>query len=290
MKRILITGANSYIGTSFEKWLQQYPNDYSVDTVGTRNEEWKKKDFSGYDVVFHVAGIAHVDVKKASEETKNLYYKVNRDLTIDVAKKAKAEGVKQFIFMSSIIVYGDSGKIGEKKVIDRNTIPRPANFYGDSKLQAENGILPLQSDDFNVVILRPPMIYGKGSKGNYQKLAKLARICPVFPDIDNERSMLHIDNLCEFIRLMIDHEEKGLFFPQNEEYVKTSEMVRLIAEVHEEKIKLIKQFNPVIKLMSTRLEIINKVFGSMAYEKSLCKYKIDYNINDFRTSIWKTEV
>ena len=73
-----------------------------------------------------------------------------------------------------------------------------------------------------------------------QSWQKLAQKLPVFPDIDNQRSMLHIDNLCEFIRLMIDNEESGLFFPQNREYVKTSEMVKLIAEVHGKKISTYK--------------------------------------------------
>ena len=289
MKRILITGANSYIGSSFEEWLKKYLDDYSVDTLGTKDEEWRKKDFSGYDAVFHVAGIAHVDVKKATEETKELYYKINRDLTIEIAKKAKEEGVRQFVFMSSIIVYGDSAPIGQKKVITKETIPIPSNFYGDSKLQAEKGILPMQSEDFNVVVLRPPMIYGKGSKGNYQKLARLAKVCPIFPDVNNERSMLHIDNLCEFVRLMIDNKEKGLFFPQNEEYVKTSEMVELIAEVHGKKIKMTRIFNPVLRVISSKIKFINKVFGNLVYDKIISEYKSYYFMRTIEESIKETE-
>ena len=138
----------------------------------------------------------------------DLYYRVNRDLAIEVAKKAKAEGVKQFVFMSSIIVYGDSSS--NRRVITRETVPTPSNDYGRSKLQAEQGITPLESDSFKVVILRSPMVYGKGSKGNYSKLAKLAKKLSIFPDIDNERSMIHIDNLCEFVRLMIDNVDRVL--------------------------------------------------------------------------------
>lgn len=284
MKRVLITGKNSYIGTSLEKWLGKYPDRYYVDTVSTRDDAWKKKDFSEFDVVFHVAGIAHVSSDPKMED---LYYKVNRDLTIETAKKAKAEGVKQFIFMSSIIVYGDSSS--NRRVIDRNTVPTPSNFYGNSKLQAEEGIRGLESDDFKIVILRPPMIYGKGSKGNYPWLAKAAQKLPFFPDIDNERSMLHIDNLCEFIKLMIDNEESGLFFPQNREYVKTSEMVMLVAEVYGKKIWMARIFNPVLRLMFG-IGIVNKVFGNLVYEKSMSEYdKANYRIRDFRESIELTE-
>lgn len=283
MKKILITGANSYIGTSFEKWVDQWPDRYSVDTVDTKDGSWREKDFSQYDVVFHVAGIAHVSSDPKMED---LYYKVNRDLTIEAAEKAKAEGVKQFIFMSSIIVYGDSSS--NKRVITRETIPTPSNFYGNSKLQAEQGITPLESDAFKIVILRPPMIYGRGSKGNYPKLAKIAAKLPMFPDIDNERSMLHIDNLCEFIKVMIDNEESGLFFPQNKEYVKTSEMVRLIAEVHGKRVKLTKVFNPVIKMMFG-VDVVDKVFGNLIYEQSMSRYRVNYQIRDLRESIMATE-
>lgn len=286
MKRILITGANSYIGTSFEKWVSKWPDKYTIDTLDMKNPKWKEYDFSKYDVVFHVAGIAHVSTDPKIED---LYYKVNRDLTIETAKKAKAEGVKQFIFMSSIIVYGDSSHINHKRVIDRNTFPTPSNFYGKSKLQAEEGILPLQDDNFNVVVIRPPMIFGKGSKGNYPKLAKIARKLPIFPDIKNERSMLHIDNLCEFIRLMIDNNEKGIFFPQNREYVSTSELVKLIAEVHGKQIMLTKIFNPMLKLMGRKVGIINKVFGNLVYEKSMSKYKDEYRIRDLKEAVRLTE-
>jgi UDP-glucose 4-epimerase len=284
MKSILITGKNSYIGTSLENWLMREPDKYKVDTVDMKDGSWKEKDFSEYDVVFHVAGIAHVSSDPKMED---LYYKVNRDLTIETAEKAKAEGVKQFIFMSSIIVYGESSS--SKRVIDRDTVPTPSNFYGNSKLQAEEGIKDLESDDFRIVVVRPPMIYGKGSKGNYPRLANMAKKIPLFPDIDNERSMLHIDNLCEFIKVMIDHEEMGLYFPQNKEYVKTSELVKTIAEVHGKKIWMTKLFNPVLKLMFG-IGIVNKVFGNLVYEKSMSDYdKVNYRIRTFKESIELTE-
>jgi len=286
MKKILITGANSYIGASFEKWCSQWPDEYSVDTMDMIDGSWKQKSFAIYDVIFHVAGIAHVSSDPKMEA---LYYRVNRDLTIETAQKAKSEGVKQFVFMSSIIVYGDSSSINRKRIIDRSTVPQPANFYGDSKLQAEAGILVLQDDAFNVVVLRPPMIYGKGSKGNYPRLARMAQKLPVFPDVPNERSMLHIDNLCEFIRIMVENEEHGQFYPQNKEYVRTSEMVRLIAETHGKKIRLTRFFNPALKLMGKFVGQVNKAFGNLVYEKSISEYKEDYWIRDLKESIKLTE-
>lgn len=285
MKKILITGEDSYLGTSFKKWVSKYPDEYKVYTIDMRDVSWKEEDFSQYDVVFHVAGIAHVSSNSRMED---FYYKVNCDLVIETANKAKAEGVKQFIFMSSIIVYGDSSI--EKRVINKNTIPTPSNFYGNSKLQAEEGIRHFESDEFKIVVLRPPMIYGKGSKGNYPRLVNLAKKIPIFPDINNERSMLHIDNFCEFIKVMIDQEESGIFFPQNKEYVKTSEMVRTIAEVHGKKIKLVKGFNEIFRLLSKKVGIVNKVFGNLVYEKSMSDYKVIYQIRDFHESIELTEL
>lgn len=256
MKRILIMGENSYVGTSFQKYLLKFENNYLVESISVRNEEWKEKDFSKYDVVLHVAGIAHI---KETKENANLYYKVNRDLAYEVAKKAKEDGIKQFIFLSSMSVYGI--EIG---VIKRDTIPSPKSNYGKSKLQAEEVIGKLEDESFKIVVLRPPMIYGKGCKGNYVRLQKFALKSPVFPDIKNKRSMLYIDNLCEFIKLLIDGCSSGLFFPQNNHYMNTSEMVRLISEIHGKKIRLTKLFNPLLKLFN--ISTVNKVFGDLVYE------------------------
>lgn len=282
MKKILITGANSYVGSSFKKWLSRYPDEYIIDTLSLRDDKWRNGTFEGYDTVLHTVGIAHVNAKPEMEA---LYYEINRDLTIQTAKKSKDDQVKQFIFLSSIIVYGDSSKINKPKIIDKYTVPTPSNFYGNSKLQAEDSIRPLENDEFKVAIIRPPMIYGKGSKGNYPKLAKAAQLLPVFPDVNNERSMLHIDNLCEFLKLIIDNEDKGIFFPQNKEYVKTSDMVQMIAEVQGKKIRLTKLFNPIIEILGKYISITDKVFGNLVYTKELSDYKNEYRIKDFKKSI-----
>ena len=290
MKKILITGANSFIGISFETYLREnFSGDYAVDTVDMIDGSWREKDFSGYDSVFHVAGIAHSDSGKISEEKARLYYAVNTDLTVETAKKAKADGVKQFVFMSSAIVYGESAPIGKNRVITKDTPVSPENCYGDSKVQAENGIRPLNDETFKVVILRPPMIYGKGSKGNYPLLAKLALKTPVFPDVKNQRSMLYVGNLCEFVRLMVENEECGTFWPQNSEYSNTGELVKLIAAAHGKKLALVKGFGWALKLMSHLTGLVNKAFGSLCYEMKLSEYKADYRIKSLKDSIEETE-
>lgn len=293
MKRVLITGAGSYIGTSFENWIKGHSDTIITDTVSLRGDSWRNRDFSGYDAVFHVAGIAHADVGRATEEQRILYYKVNTELALECARKAKDAGVKQFIFMSSIIVYGESAGIGKKLIITDNTSLNPANFYGDSKVKAEQGLQRLADNEFKVVILRSPMIYGKGSKGNYPQLAKLARKLSFFPEIENYRSMLYVGNLCKFVALMVENEEMGVFFPQNSEYVQTSELVQLIARVHGKKIRTVSIFNPFLRLIGALGGkpggLVNKAFGNMTYDKSMSEYKDEYRFFDLEESVRLTE-
>lgn len=287
MKKILITGANSYIGTSFENWLKRYPDKYEIDTIDMIDNSWRGKKFSKYDVVFHVAGIAHVS---SDPKLKDLYYKVNRDLAIETAIKAKAEGVRQFIFMSSIITYGDSAPIGKEKLIRKDTPLNPVNYYADSKVQAENGIIPLSSQTFKVVIIRPPIIYGKGCKGNYATLSKMALKIPLWPKLKSSRSVLYIGNLVEFLRLMIENEEEGIFWPQNREWTNTSEIVKLIAEVHGKKVRLVRGFQWVLRLVSHFTGLVNKAFGSLAYDIKMSEYKEEYQIFSLADSIKQTEI
>ncbi len=280
MKRILITGKNSYIGTSLENWLMREPDKYKVDTVDMKDGSWKEKDFSQYDVVFHVAGIAHI---KETSDNQDLYYKVNRDLAYETAQKAKEDGVEHFIFLSSMSVYGI-----ENGVIDKNTILKPNSAYGKSKIEAEELINKLQENSFTVAKLRPPMVYGKGCRGNYPRLVGLALKTPIFPKVDNKRSMIYIDNLSEFVKQLIDNRSGGLFFPQNAEYVNTSEMVRLIAEAHGKRMVMTKLFNPLLRLLN--VSTVNKVFGDLVYDMSMSEYKNDYRVCGFGESINKTEM
>lgn len=276
MKKILITGKNSYVGTSFEEWVADEPGKYQVYSISLRDEAWKHHDFSQYDTVLHVAGIAH---RKETKKNRDLYYEVNRDLAIETAIKAKEDGVKQFIFLSTMSVYGM-----ETGVITTETKPNPKNAYGQSKLEAEKSINRLNSASFRVSILRPPMIYGKNCKGNYQRLAKFANMFPLFPNIKNNRSMIYIDNLSEFIKNIIATNQFGLFFPQNEKYIETTELVSLIAQINNKKIILTKVFNPIIKLFSF-YPIIKKVFGNLIYEKKMSKQEFEYQIYNLSESI-----
>jgi len=270
MKKILITGANSYIGNAVRDYLLQEPDKYIVQIIDTIGWTPQKEDFLEWDVVFNVAGIVHI---KETADNRHLYYDINRDLVVEIAKRAKEGGVKQFILLSTMSVYGKD--IGH---ITKQTIPSPINSYGKSKLEADEEIRKLEDEEFCFACVRPPMVYGKNCKGNYQSLRKFALKSPVFPNYDNNRSMIYIGNLCEFIKKCIDEKKSGLFFPQNAEYVRTSNMVKLIAETNGEKVGLTKLFNWAIRIIP--LKVVNKVFGNLTYEKDdvIEKYGFDESI------------
>lgn len=278
MKKILITGANSYIGSSFENYLNKnYNSCYQIDTLDMINESWKNFDFSSYDVIYHVAGIAHI---KETKDNKDLYYKVNKDLAIEVAKKAKQENVKQFIFLSSMSVYGI-----EKGFITKDTTLNPKSNYAKSKLQAEEVLKSLQTKDFKICIIRPPMVYGKDCKGNFQSLIKFAKKLPIFPKVKNNRSMIYIDNLSEFVKLLIDNSEEGLFFPQNNEYSNTSYLVKLIGQSMNKKVRLFIGLGWLIKLSGLVIKKLTKAFGSLCYDMKLSEYKQNYALSSLEESI-----
>lgn len=286
MKKVLITGAGSYVGTRVERWLMQSPETFSVDTADTFDNHWRDADFSQYDVVFHVAGIAHVDPKPKMAP---LYYRVNRDLTAEIARWAKEQGVKQFIFMSSEIVYHASKSL-RPHVITPETLPDPNDFYGDSKLQAEKLLRKLESPSFKVAILRPPMIYGPGCKGNFLRLGWLATKTPFFPDWHNKRSMLFIDNLAEFVRQIILRELSGIFYPQNKELSDTVEIVRCFAEKYHHRIWISKFLNPLVVIGSWFLPQIPKMFADSYYEPSMSQYDFDYQLTSLQESMRSLEV
>lgn len=280
MKKILITGAGSYVGTSVQNYLLA-KGGYQIDAVDTMGDNWKRADFSHYEVVFHVAGIAHVN---AGPKMEPLYYKVNRDLTIEIARYAKEHGVKQFIFMSSQIVFHESQSL-RSEVLIRETRENPNGFYGDSKWQAEKGLKELECDTFKVCILRPPMIYGPNSKGNFPRMMKLAKMIPVFPAWHNKRSMCYIDNLAEFVHQCVQRELAGTFYPQNREQSDTVAIILFFAREAGHKIWITRLLNPCVWLGSFVLQPVNKMFATYYYDPEMSAYEFDYQLVSLEESL-----
>lgn len=262
-KRLLITGVNSYIGISFKTWLEESDVTYKIDLVSMRNDEWQRINFKLYDSIVHVSALVHQKERKEFEKD---YFKVNCENTYRLANLARDAGVKQFIFISSMAIYGE-----EVADITKDTMPKPTTYYGKSKLLAEEKLDNLRNEKFKVAIIRPPMVYGKNCPGNYLRLAKLAIYSPIFPKFENKRSMIYIDNLCLLMQQILDNEADGVFCPQEENYISTSVLVKEIASTHQHKIVLTSIFNPIIRILIVRVPIFKKIFGDLTYDDSFSK-------------------
>lgn len=274
--KILIIGKNGFIGSSLAEWLRR--NNYAVTSVSARNEEWRTVNLSEYKTIINASGIAH---RKEEKTNSSIYYKVNRDQVLESAEKAKAKGVSQYIYISSMNVYGDTGK-----AVNRNTSINPDSIYGKSKRAGEDAILALEDKSFRIAIIRPPVVYGYGCKGNIRILLKAAKYLFIFPCYPNRRSMVDIINLCELIRIIIDKNDRGIYHPQNKDYISTWKMLQTIAFYNGKKIHPIKVFNPLITFLIPKIGIIRKIFGDDCYERELSDYaSFDYCIRDYEESI-----
>lgn len=269
MKKVMLVGVGGYIGGKFTGYIKAHYPDWQIDAVDSMDGKWKNADFHGYDAVYNVSGLAHANARKGSEEQ---YYAVNGQLPIDVARKAKGEGVPLFIQMSSQIVYGDMSGLGEEKMITPETVPSEPTIYGKSKMMAERGLGELVDDSFKVSIIRPPLVYSESARDNFPRLVNFAKKSPIFPKLENKQSMVYIDNLCELVRLIIDNNEGGIFYPQQEVYIETSKIVADIAMAVGNKMWQTRIFNPVLRLLSKRIGFIHKAFGSIAYDMAMSNH------------------
>ena len=286
MINVLVTGKTGFIGNALLCRLSEFPGDFRAESISVRGDDWRKTGFRGVDAVVHTAGIAHVRPDPSLEAE---YMRVNRDLAVEVARRAKADGVRQFIFLSSIIVYGDAAPAGKPKLIRPDTPPAPSGAYGRSKLEAEEGILALADENFRVAVIRPPMVYGKGCKGNYNTLSALVRKLPVFPDLENHRSVLYVGNLAECIRVILRDGLEGFFFPQDESVTSTRELAERIARARGRKIRFLKCLDPLVKLAG-RGGVVRRAFGDLAYDPDMSAFPENYRIYDPETSVRNTEI
>jgi len=271
--KAIVTGKTSYIGTNVKSFFEG--KGHICGAVSLR-DGIKNVDFSEIDVVIHCAAAVHKKGGRSAED----FERINVTLTVETAEKAKASGVKQFIFLSSMSVYGDKASR-----ISRNTSPDPVTPYGRSKLTAENELFKLADDNFTVTVLRPPMVYGKGCPGNYAKLRKIVVKSPVFPKAFNKKSLLYIKNLCFFIFYLAENKKGGVFLPMDDRYVSTDFLAENIAGALGKKIKFSKCFGFLVRIFKN-VGIVKKAFGSLYYDES-CADKIDYIT--FKEAIAETE-
>ena len=227
MRNVLISGANSYIGRCLKEWIEKHEG-YRVDEIDVQGNDWKKADFSKYEVVIDIAGIVHIQEKDGMWP---LYHSVNCELTYAIAEKAKNEGVNRFIFMSTKGVY-----VPNTAHIVPETPTGPTKMYGKSKLEGENEIKKLIDENYKVSIIRAPTVYGEGCRGNFPRLINMSKKVHVFPKLPNQRSMIYIWNLCDFIYRIIDNPiDDILLYPQDKEYCGTLKMMEGLWKARGEK-------------------------------------------------------
>lgn len=284
MKRILITGATSWIGSEVEAHLATFPGMYEVERVSLRGDAWKERSWEGFDSVLHLAGIASSSASGAKAETE--YRRANVELTVDAAAKAKADGVPHFVLMSSIYVYVDGST--EREAIAADTVPHPETVYGRSKLAAETAATSLAGPGFEVAVLRSPLVYGPGCSGNFELLAKLARVAPVFPDVDNERSMLYSRSLAELVRLLVEDGRGGLFLPQDADHVRTSELVRLLAEAQGRGIHLSRALGAAAGAAARLGGPFGRLFGNLSYALDASECGNEYRVATLEEAVGKS--
>lgn len=271
MKKVMLVGVGGYIGGKFTEYINKNYPDWQIDAVDSMNRKWAEADFTGYDAVYNVSGLAHANARQGTEEQ---YYAVNGQLPIDVATKAKAEGVPMFVQMSSMVVYGDMSGLGEEKNIFEDTVPAEPTIYGKSKMMAERGLQKLVDENFQVAIMRPPLIYSEYARDNFPRLVNFAKKMPIFPKLKNQQSMIYVDNLCELIHLIIEHNKGGIYYPQQEVYIETSKIVKDISDAVGNKMWQTRMFNPFLKFFSKceKLAFIHKAFGSITYDMSISNH------------------
>ena len=279
--KVLIVGKGSYIGEHIRYTLIN--NGYEVYELDTLTDEWKDFDYSKYDSIVYVAAIVHDDAKNASEA---IFKKVNTELPFSIASKAKESGVKQYVFLSTMAVFGLDKSLSEKNsIIDKRIPINPTSLYGSSKYEAEKKLNSIEDESFKVAIVRPPNVYGPGCKGNYisgfNKLAKMMFVCPdAYTNI--HQSMIYIDNLSEFIRLLILNKSSGVFHPQDDYAPNTVEMIELIRTANGRKTNKSKFLGKLVKLFS-KLSLINKIYGGIKYADEMSDiFEKKYQKVDFK--------
>ena len=252
MKRILVTGGTGFVGQRLVSKLyleNKYEVSLAARSIQKLNSQNPKKDLRVFihdnitwdvdfqpiletqDVVVHTAGRAHV-MKEREDDPLSAYRMVNVYGTLAVAKQAIEAGVKRFIYLSTSKV--NNGLSEGKSSISELDVTDPVDPYSISKLEAEQGLWELtKNSDMEVVIIRPPLIYGPGVKGNFEQLIKIVLLGVPLPfgSIKNSRSFLALDNLVDFIETCCEHPSAGnnLFLVSDDDDISTPELIDRVA-------------------------------------------------------------
>lgn len=273
--KLLITGSSGFVGSYF---INKYKNQYEIKTFSFLKDDINILDCKDVDIVFHLSALVHQMAGARKEE----YEKVNVSQTLALAKKAKESGVKHFVFMSTVKVYGEETEF----TYTENTICNPEDEYGKSKLKAELELQKLEDENFKVSIIRTPIIYGYGVKANIKNLVNLVNKVSLLPfgNIKNKRSMVYIGNLCHIVDEVTTQQKAGIFLASDDEPLSTSKLIELIAKNLDKKVYLIKIpfFESLLKILKPSFH--KRLYGSLEVDNSITKEKLNlsnpYSVED----------
>ncbi len=281
---ILIIGKNSYIGNHIDEWLTG--KGHQVTQLDVLTDVWRRFDYSPYDAVVHVAGIVHQP--KCNDW--GLYKRVNADMPVTIAKMAKEHGVRQYVFFSTMGVYGKDKKL-VPNIIDEETPLLANSMYGKSKLMAEEGLMKLQDNNFNIVCVRPPSVYGRDCRGGYiTGFSSIVRKLPVIPRAyeNVKQSFIYIDNLCELVRLIIEKNLYGVFCPQDDKAVNANELLQVIADGIGKKYHSSWLLGQGLKIFRF-IPLVKKAYGGIGYSRGLSTIAgLEYVVVPFEEGMRRT--
>lgn len=274
MKRILLTGANGFVGGYF---LENYSKVFKIKKFSFLNDNFDNLNLKDVDTVVHCSALVH-QMNGASKEQ---YYDVNVNQTAQLAKKARDSGVKQFIFLSTVKVYGEESDISYIESSPTN----PMDNYSRSKVEAENHLTSIENDKFQIAIVRSPLIYGHGVKANFLSLVSLIKKISILPlkNIKNKRSMVFVGNICFILHQIISLEKRGIFIATDNKPLSTTELVELISKCLNKKMFLIDIvfFKSLLKIVKPMY--YQRLFGSLYFDNSLTMKELNLNENKYST-------
>ena len=264
--KLLLTGSGGFIGSYF---IDKYKERYEIKTFSFLKDDVNTLDCRYIDVVFHLSALVHQMGGTSKEE----YERVNVTQTLELAKKAKESGVKHIVFMSTVKVFGEESNV----VYTENSICKPEDEYGKSKLKAEFELQKLEDKKFKVSIIRTPIVYGYGVKANIKSLVNLVNKIPILPfgKIKNKRSMVYIGNLCHLVDVLIQQKQNGIFLASDDQPLSTTRLIELIAKSLDKKKYLIKIpfFGTLLKYLKPSFH--KRLYGSLEIENNLTKEKLN---------------
>ena len=294
---LLLTGANGFLGSRLVKAFEFVPDINLTASIRRPVEmqaaktiivqeldastDWSEA-LKSQRVVIHAAARAHIMTDDAADPMLE-YRRTNVDGTLNLARQAAAAGVKRFIFLSSIKVNGEETKVG--RPFNADDMANPLNNYGISKAEAEKGLLKTSSDTgMEVVIIRPPLVYGPNVKGNFAKLSALvAKGVPLpLAMVKNQRSFVAIDNLVDLIITCINHPKAAnqIFFASDGQDLSTPELLNGMAKAMGRNIKFFPLPSSLLSLgaaMIGKKDEADRLLGSLQLDISKTRDVLDWS-------------